>query len=63
MDKGKGVGTSIGGIATGHEGYVHTDDQGNMQKLVDQSPPAEGKPGGFAGYNLAGYGFMSKAKK
>lgn len=63
MDKGKNVGTSIGGIATGHEGYVHTDDQGNMQKLVDQSPPTENKPGGFAGYNLAGYGFMSKAKK
>jgi len=63
MDRGKTAGTSIGGIATGHEGYVHTDDQGNMQKLVDQSPPTEDKPGGFAGYNLAGYGFMSKAKK
>jgi len=63
MDKGKGVGTSIGGIPTGHEGYVHTDENGNMQKLVDQSPPTENKPGGFAGYNLAGYGFMSKAKK
>jgi len=41
---------SIGNRATGHEGYVHVDPQGNMQKLVDQSPE------GFAAANLAGMG-------
>lgn len=64
MDRGKNVNTKIAGQDTGHEGYVHTDDQGRMQKFVDQSPPSPNKPnGGFAVANLGGLGRIAQGKK
>jgi hypothetical protein len=54
LDRNSEYGTSIGGRRTGHEGFVHVDKAGNMQKFVDQSPT------GFAAANLAGMGRIAQ---
>ena len=56
LDANSNTRQSIGNRETGHEGYVHVDPHGNMQKFVDQSPE------GFAAANLAGYGRIAGDK-